>query len=230
VAEAHLKDYVLNEHYYTAKQGEVELAVWTDVNFPEAGNSGTYNSKHQFEVEYGITNRLQVAYYEVYTWDRTDDWQRDAFKLETKYRFADAGDWPLDLAVYVEYENPNGTRESHSDEIESKVIVSKDLGPWNLVANFISHRAINEHENWQFEYTAGVSYGLTPRTRIGLEVQHELGDSKDFDFRAKDRTAYLMPAIYTSLTRNVRLLAGPAFGLTRESDDLQLKSILEVEF
>ncbi len=33
-----------------------------------------------------------------------------------------------------------------------------------------------------------------------------------------------------SLTPHVRLLVGPAFGLTRVSDDVQLKSIVEIEF
>ena len=229
VAEAHLRDYLVNQDYYTAKRGEVEVELYNDFNFPESGHDDTYHSKHQVELEYGVTDHLQLAYYEVYTWDRTEDWERDAFKIEAKLRFAEAGQWPLDLALYTEYKNPNGHRDSSSDELENKVILSKDFGPWNVVANFVFEKALNTGEPWEYEYTAGVSYGLTPRTRLGLEVEQGLGDSEDFHFDSTQQL-FLVPGIYTSLTPHVRVLVGPAFGLTRVSDDLQLRSIVEVEF
>ena len=229
VAEAHLRDYLVNQEYYTAKKGEFEAELYNDMNFVEADHDGTYNSKHQVEVEYGVTDHLQLAYYEVYTWDRSKDWERDAFKVEAKYRFAEAGQWPVDLALYTEYKNPDGHRDINSDELENKVIVSKDIGPWNLVGNFVFEKKLNTGSHWEYEYTAGVSYALTPRTRVGLEVKQGLGDSKDFAFDST-QNLQLIPGIYTNLTPNVRLLLGPAFGLTRVSDDLQLRSIVEVEF
>ena len=109
------------------------------------------------------------------------------------------------------------------------MILSRDVGPWNFVGNFIFEKKLNTGSHWEYEYTAGVSYGLTPRTRIGVEVKHGLGDSKDFDFSG-NQPLYLIPGIYTSLTPHVRVLAGPAFGLTRVSDDLQLRSLVEIEF
>jgi len=228
-AEAHLKDYLVTQDYYTAKRGEFEVALWNNINFPEADNDDTYNTKHQLELEYGLTDHLQLAYYEVYAWNRTDDWERDEFKVETKYRFADAGKWPLDVALYAEYANPNGHRAIASDELEGKLILSRDFGPWNAAVNLIAEKPINTGSHWEYEYTAGLSYGVTARTRLGLEIKQGLGDSKDFDFSAR-QPLYLVPGIYTSLTPHVRLLVGPAFGLTRVSDDLQLKSLVEIEF
>ena len=228
-AEAHLRDYLVNQPYYTTKQGEVEVEFWNEMNLTEADNDDSYNSKHQVEFEYGVTDHLQLAYYEVYTWNRTEDWERDAFKIEAKLRFVQAGDWPVDVALYTEYKNPNGHRQTHSDELEHKVILSKNLGRWNVVTNVIFEKALNNGDPWEYEYTAGVSYGLTPRTRLGLEVKQGLGDSQDFHFNSQE-PLYLIPGIYTSLTPHIRLLFGPAFGLTRASDDLQLHSLLEVEF
>ncbi len=227
--EAHMRDYVLSEPYYTAKRGECEVELRNQVNFAEADSSGSYNSNHQAELEYGLTDHLQLAYYEVYKWDRVDDWQRDAFKLEAKLRFAEAGDWPVDIALYTEYENPNGRRASDSDEVENKVILSKDFGPWNVTGNFIFTKEINAGSHWKYEYTAGISYGLTPRTRVGLELQQGLGDSKDFAFN-DTQALYLAPGLYTNVTPHVRVLVSPVFGLTRVSDDIQLRSIVEVEF
>jgi hypothetical protein len=230
IAEAHLRDYLVSQPYYTARQGEFEVEFWNDVNFAESDNDDSYNSKHQIEFEYGLTDHLQLAYYEVYTWNRKQDWERDGFKVEAKLRFAEAGQWPVDLALYTEYKNPDGSRERRSDAMENKVILSKDVGPWNLIGNFVFEKDINTHSDWEFEYTAGVSYGMTPRTRIGLEVKETLGDTDAFGIHRKDHTLFLIPGLYTSLTPHLRVLVGPAFGLTRASDDVQLRSIVEVEF
>ena len=228
-AQAHLRDYLVSQDVYTAKRGEFEVEFYNDMNFAEADNDASYNSKHQVELEYGILNRLQLAYYEVYTWDREQDWERDEFKIEAKWGLAEPGQWPVDVALYTEYANPNGHRDISSDELENKVILSKDFGPLNVVGNFIFERELNSGEPWEYEYTAGVSYAVTPRTRLGLEVKQSLGTSDDF--RADDtQPLYLVPGVYTSITPHVRLLLGPAFGLTKASDDLQLRSIVEVEF
>ena len=56
-AEAHLRDYLVNQPYYTTKQGELEVAVWNDMNFAEADNDDSFNSKHQIEFEYGWFTR-----------------------------------------------------------------------------------------------------------------------------------------------------------------------------
>jgi len=228
-ASAHLRDYLVNQDYWTAKRGEFEVEAYNDMHFDKTGDSGTYHSQHQLELEYGITDHIQLAYYEVYKWDRTDDWQRDAFKIEAKARFVEPGQWPLDVALYTEYENPNGTQESASDRIENKVILSKDLGRWNVVGNFVFERPINERSHWAYEYTAGVSYAVFGLTRLGLEVQQSLGDSKHFAFDG-NHALYLVPGIYTSLGSHFRILVGPAFGMTRASEDFQLRSIVECEF
>jgi len=230
VAEAHMRDYLVNQMYYTTKQGEVEVEFFQDFNFVEADHDDTYSFKQQVELEYGLTDRLQVAYYEVYTWDRATDWERDQFKLEAKYRLAEAGQWPVDVALYTEYKNPDGPREIRSDAVENKLILSKDVGSWNLVANLISEKQINTHSDWGFEWTAGLSYGLAPRARVGLELKETLGTADEFGLHRQDHELFLIPGIYANLTKNVRVLFGPSFGLTRASDDLQLKSIVEIEF
>ncbi len=228
-AEAHLRDYVVTQGYYTTKQGEFEVELFNDVFFPEANHDETYHSEHQIEVEYGVTNHFQVSYYEIYAWNRTEDWERDAFKIEAKLRFAEAGQWPVDVALYTEYKNPNGSRDVRSDEIENKVIVSKTFGPWNVAGNVIFGREINTHSHWAFEYTAGVRYAATPRIQMGLEVQQGLGNSDEFGF-SRDHEFLLVPGLYVTPTPHVRILIGPAFGLTRGSDDLQIRSIVGVEF
>ena len=225
-----MRDYLFNQGYHTTRKGEFEVELYNDLNMTEADNDDSYSSKHQVELEYGLTSHLQLAYYEVYTWNRAKDWERDAFKLEAKYRFLESGELPIDIALYGEYKNPNGRRDGNSDEVEGKLILSRDFGPWKMVANLIAERKINEHEDLQWEYTAGVSYPLTPKVRLGLEIKENLGDQGEFGIRRKGHEFQLMPTVAASLTPHTRILFGPAFGLTRASDDIQLRSIVEIEF
>ena len=230
LAFAHMRDYLVNQSYHTTRKGEFELELHNDLNLKEGDNDNTYSSQHQVEFEYGLTNRLQLAYYEVLKWDRPNDWQRDSFKIETKYRFLESGELPVDVALYGEYRNPNGHQDTGSDVVEGKLILSKDFGPWNVTGNLVAEREIDAHEDWQWEYTAGVSYSLSPKVRLGLELKEDLGDQGEFGIHRKAHKLQLVPGIYANVAPHVRLLFGPAIGLSHAADDLQLKSIVEIEF
>jgi len=229
-AFAHLRDYLVSQPYYTARKGEWEVELWNDFNMRDADDDGTYNSRHQVELEYGVTDHWQLAYYEVYKWDRTNDFERDMFKIETKYRFFESGELPVDIALYGEYKNPNGRQDRRGDEVEGKLILSKDIGSWNFVSNLIAEREISAHDFWKFEYTVGGSYPLNSRVRLGVELKESLGDTDAFGIRRKDHKVQLVPGICVTLHPHLRLLFGPAIGLTKAADDLQLRSIMEVEF
>jgi len=229
-AFAHMRDYLFNQGYHTSRKGELEIELYNDLDLKDTDNDSTYNSKHQVELEYGLTSRLQLAYYEVFAWDRPKDWRRDSFKIETKYRFLESGELPVDIALYAEYKNPNGRRDAASDEIEGKLILSRDFGRWNVVGNLIAERKINEHEDLQWEYTAGISTALNSKVRMGLELRETLGDQGEFGIHRKNHELQLMPVVAANLNPHARILFGPAFGLTKATDDIQLKSIVEIEF
>ena len=63
-----------------------------------------------------------------------------------------------------------------------------------------------------------------------LEYKESLGGQDDLEWFAGDHAQQLLPGIAISITPHVRVIAGPAFGLTSVTDDLQLKSIVEIEF
>ncbi len=229
-AHADLRDYLFNQGYYTPKKGEFEVELYNDYNFTDLENSDEDSSKHQVELEYGLTNHLMLAYYEVYGWNRQDDFDRDELKVETKYRFFEAGELPVDIALYAEYVNPDGHREIRSDEMELKLILSKNIGSWNVTGNFIGEREINQHDPWALEYTLGVSYPVHPKVKLGLEIKETLGKNNNLGIHRADHEFQLMPVVAASFTPHSRILFGPAFGLTHAADDLQLKSIVEIEF
>jgi len=173
---------------------------------------------------------VQVALYDVVTWDHADHWEQDEWKLELKGRLAEAGQWPVDVALYTEYVNPNGSQAVRSDEWENKLILAKDLGPVHVAANIIAEREISTHAQWAWAYTMGASYALTPRVRPMLEYKESLGSGDDLEWFAHDHAAYLLPGVAINVTPHLNILAGVAFGLTEASNDVQLKSIVEIEF
>ena len=225
-----MRDYLFNQGYYTSKKNEFELEFYNDFKMPRINEDDGYNLKQQYELEYGVTDHFQLAVYDVVTWDRTDDWQQNEWKLEAKYRFLESGELPVDAALYAEYANPNGSNDVSSDTVELKLILGKSIGDWNVTGNFIAEREINQHEPWILEYTLGARYPVTSRLQLGLELKGGLGDSSEFGIRRKDNEFQIMPILGFNPTPKSKILFGPAIGLTRGSDDLQLKSIVSVEF
>jgi len=96
--------------------------------------------------------------------------------------------------------------------------------------NAITERKINERDDWEFAYTAGGSYLLNSRTRLGLEIKETLGDTDEFGIHRKDHKFQIVPGIYYSPNDHIRILFGPAIGLTSAANDLELKTIFEIEF
>lgn len=231
-AHAHMRNYIFSQDYYTEKQGGFEVELHNDLNLSDTDNEDTYDSKHQLELEYGITDHLQAAVYEVWGWDnaRADEWQRDMWKAELKYRFVEAGQWPVDVALYTEYKAPNGPRERRSDALENKLILAKHVGPVHLVANLVAEKNINTHSDWTFQYTLGASHAFTPRVIGFLEYKETLGGQDDVEWFAGNHAQQLLPGVAVQTSEHSRVLFGPAIGLTGATDDVQLKSIFQVEF
>lgn len=229
-AHAHLRDYIFSQGYHTTRKGEFEVELHNDYSFTDLDNNDRDSSRHQIELEYGLTNRLQLAYYDVFTWDRRNDWERDAFKLEGKYRLFEAGELPVDITLYGEYINPDGSRDRRSDEMELKLILAKDLGPWNVTGNLITKRKINDHDPWGFEYTLSAGVRVHKQVKLALELKEGLGTTEDLGIHRKGHKLQLMPLVAFSPTPKTRILFGPAIGLTHAAEDLQLKTIVEIEF
>ena len=168
-SEAHMRDYLLNQEYYTAQRGELEVETFNDLQLHEADNSDSYGSKHQLELEYGVLDHLQLAGYAVWAWEQGEPVMWDEWKAELKTRLCEAGTLPVDVALYLEYANNNGSPPDDSDTLEGKLILSKTWSRWNVVTNWVMEKEIQSANRWEHEWTAGVTYAWTPRFKTGLE-------------------------------------------------------------
>ena len=124
------------------------------------------------EIEYGLTNRVELGLYATLAPQApgflavpslTDG---NGAKQRLRVRFADAGDWPIDLALYGEVSETNTELE-----LEWKVILERRFGPVRLLANawFEYELYFSGRREWVFNPTAGFTVQATPNVSVGLE-------------------------------------------------------------
>lgn len=165
--------------YQTLAEGALEIEQYTDltpVRVQREKDDGTLEgvwgirSRLTTEIEYGLTDRLEVGWYFAFNQSASageSSLTFDGVKQRIRYRFADTGELPLDIGVYLEI------AELHDEiELEQKLILAKQLGALNIVANLWVEQeyAFQEKETeYLFNPTLGINYELSPRYIIGAE-------------------------------------------------------------
>lgn len=135
------------------------------------------------EIEYGLTERLSAAMYLNFRNEQIvarkqglDDASDFAFKgvsAELKYQVLNPNIKPVGLALYFE-----PTYNGNEQELEYKVLFSKNFGEKWVVAANATYEQEWEHEEGEtekesaLEFTVGAAYRLTPHWSVGLEGRY----------------------------------------------------------
>lgn len=176
--------------------------------------------EHQAELEYGITDRWDVAVYQ--RWQQTNTATEDTFeytstKLRTRYRLGEKGMYPVDTLLYLEYIRPDSSHEP--EFLEGKLVLAKDIGKFNVAYNQILKTGISHDGETEHEYALGLGYEFNPTWRVALE---SIGNFTEDSY-------YLGPTISWG-GPHVWLAVGALAGLNDESDDLNFRLILGIPF
>jgi hypothetical protein len=156
-------------------QGEVEQYVDLVPVIAINGNGAPQHylaTQMQTEVEYGLSKSVELGLY-VTLAPQTAGFletpsltEGNGAKQRIRWRLADQGDWPIDVALYGEL-----TENESEIEIEAKLILERRFGPVRLLAN-----AWFEHEfyftgrrEWVLNPTAGFTVQATPTVSPGFE-------------------------------------------------------------
>lgn len=156
--------------------GTVELEPWTTFRM---GRSEFYNRmEHRLEFEFGLTDRLQMAWYlkmKAITLDeagtRVSEFEWGGVSSEWKYKLMDAVADPVGLALY--FEPGIATAEA---ELEFKLIVDKRLGDLYLALNTVFEYELEFGEPDELEKEAvvevalGATWFFTPTFAAGVEI------------------------------------------------------------
>ncbi|MHB9036115.1 MAG: hypothetical protein ACYC64_05570 [Armatimonadota bacterium] len=214
-AQAHLRNYLVTYPYWTPPRGSVELEMYNDFNDTDSGETVFVNKT---EIEYGVTDRFALGVYAVSEKSGGKPLEYAKTKIEARYRLAQPWRLPVDPALYFEYQiGANG----RADKTETKLLLSKDFGgsmEYNVSFNGILEKSRAPGSEWEKGYALGISRVISPKATAGVE------------FTGGGGKTYVIPGAYITLGSGTRLNVGGAFGLSKDADDFQLKTLMEYEF
>ena len=212
-AFSHPRDYLVTTPYWTSPKGAFEVELRTNYAASDSDHAGKF--VHQTEVEYGLTDRLTVGVYGVWEKPQGSSLGYKETKFEAKHRLAEPGRLYFNPAIYGEYIWASG---SGSDEFEGKLILQRYISErTNIAINGIIEHEMGS-DDWESGYTLGIACQVWPKTKLGLELKGKPGD------------LYIIPGAYLDFAPNKRLNIGPSIGLTGKSTNLEIKTLLELEF
>jgi hypothetical protein len=169
------------------------------------------------------------------------------FRIENRFRLFKE-EHRINPVLYVEYEHLNEAdktvkevvgfegkadlnvplseaREEHEQEVETKLILSSQIGEWNIAENFIGEKHLTKGR-WEFGYAVGLSRPLAAptgkrcafcaeRVVTGVEFYGGLGEWGNFTVRGTSQ--YVAPVLVWSLPSETTLRISPGWGLTNDS-------------
>jgi hypothetical protein len=170
----------------TLPEGSLELELYTDViplrvmadpADPAKGLLWEPGYKLQSEFEYGISDRWEVGFYQVFAADPVDGggnaFSFDGLKWRVRTRLAEPGELPVDIGLYFELETMH-------DELsfEEKVNLQRKFGVARWMANLwveqVLERPLDTKEHGRkvafiVNPTTGFSFQVTPSFHPGIE-------------------------------------------------------------
>jgi hypothetical protein len=214
------KDSLELEHYL-----DLGLNNWDNPATPALERDWTKPSwRHMVEFEYGITDRLDFGFYNVFKQDPFGTFKFDGVKARSRYRISDPAVHAIDTALYGEL-----SYFGDKVEVEQKLILSKILGQVEVVFNGTAKEvyAMNAKQ-WE--------YMLTPAMAIGYHLSNSLALGAEYTGRAKFKSgemdyfaSYLGPAI--SFARGAfywTLGAQWQLGKRADMPSIQVRSLLGI--
>lgn len=207
--------------YGTTTEGQ------TEVELHSAQASETWEvSRESFdfalELAHGITDRWDVSLYHRFRQTSPyDEFGLDTVALETRYRLAERGEWPADLAVIGSIDRGVGYGWYIGNVT---AVVARDFGAVSMTANLrgkVTFGGTGVETVFAAGYAAGVSYELTPTWKLGAESWGEsLVETLD------GNGAWAGPAAAWAPSRRTWIAASAGFGLTKRADSFVVSTMI----
>ena len=170
LARADRKSFSYTYEYATLPEGQTELEIW----HTEARDTWKANTAEVFEekleIEHGITDHWDMSMYTVFAESTAEALHLDAVRVESRYRFADRGELPVDCVAYLEVAKDFGTSLY---EIEAKGIFARDFDKVTVAGNAIGEVVLGNNvgkTELELGWAAGATYEVTPKVRLGVET------------------------------------------------------------
>jgi hypothetical protein len=104
VAGADQKNYVWTYDYSSLAKDSAEIEFYQTAVTRDRKVSGRSDWQQQIELEYGITDHLDAALYEMYERPAEGTFDYAGYKFRLRYRIAEKNQLPLDVVLYAEHQ------------------------------------------------------------------------------------------------------------------------------
>ena len=163
----------------TSPPGDVEIENWITWKTHPPDDHGFDQVEFRHELEFGITERFQVAIY-LADWNYHQGMSADprgftlsGSALELIYNLTNPVADPIGLAVYQEFQGGYQRFES-----ESKLLAQKNFGKFVVAYNATLEAEWEgeslEKRQGEFQQSLGLSYEINPHLLFGAEFVHEI--------------------------------------------------------
>jgi FTR1 family protein len=211
------------------EEGELELEYHLEQTFDrDPAKDGS--ARHQFELEYGVTDRWQTAIYGDFRKRPGQGFTYQGMKLENIYQLFEQGEYWLDAGLYLEYIIASRTLNT-PDILELKMLLEKESGRAVNTANLIFKEELGSKatRNTTVGYAWRTKWRWMKHLEPAIEVygsMGELGNSTSLSQQSHQAG----PVLMGKLDGGIGYEIGYLFGLTSGSDDGMLKMIIGYEF
>jgi hypothetical protein len=180
LAAADRRLFTYTYEYKTVPQGHTAIELWHTQARATWDSDTAQELEHVLEVEHGLTDRWDAALYWVFgeSFTPSDPSMDDPFglhemKLETRYRFADRGELPVDILAYGEAVKVWG---ESLYEIEAKAILARDFDAVTASVNLIGAVELGTETEAEGGWAAGLSYEVHPKFSVGAETYGKVSE------------------------------------------------------
>jgi hypothetical protein len=237
--------YFVTYNHHMEEPGNLEIEASSTTDVPRSGQKFYFAPYTEFE--YGMTARWTTELYLEGQSTYGDSTIFTGWRIENRFRPLKRERW-INPVLYLEYENlneasrlqkeieggapdvssPNGElRKIKVHELETKLILSRDVHDWNVAGNFIAAKNFSQSEGFEFGYAFGFSRPLgtlasgtncrfcRENFSAGMEFYGGLGSTLGFGLA--DTAHYAAPVFAWLVTDNTTIRFSPGVGLTHES-------------
>jgi hypothetical protein len=235
-ARADRRAYATTYEAVTAPKGELDVEMWSSYARDGELDDGPPSKglRNMVELEYGLTDRWDMALYNLLdTTSASADTGYAGAKLETRYRLLPAGSWLVDPIIYFELQVLR--HGDAAEKLETKLILARDQGPWNVAFNLAAEAEHLVKGGWvpETEYALGVSRELAgPALKLGLEVfgKAEKDPGADVSVFAWTGPALSWATRFDAAMHGLWVTVGAGRGLTSASETWYGRAIVGLQF
>lgn len=214
-ASADQRSYVWTYEYLTLSKDHAELEYYQTSVTKDRQKDNSSDWQQQLELEYGLTDHLDAALYQVFDQKENDKMKYSGYKFRLRYRIAEKDKLPVDVLLYLEHQEKIDAKNVY----EGKLIFAKDIGKLNMAYNAIYKNTYILGDKASHEYASGISYEITTAFRFGLESKGNYSTGK---YAGGPTLSWIGGRIWANV--------GAAYGLNRKTNDREVRFLLGVPF